>query len=461
MLTQCLTLTMLNGEIKTTSRSIGMPLLPTEDLLERDVYNAPNVAYSEHFALRWGDGFVLSSTQQEILLEALELSWTSEIEEQGYPPPSGTEQYLFNVYLGDTGGSVPASMGASGYYTTDSEGWPMVVLGPYVYEYGDQHLSTIPHEFFHAVQHSLGNYLDDDRARWYWEATATWMEGEVYPQEPLAGIFLFGFLFNPHFAINAAPEFDGLASDYFSYGAFSFIDRLSELTEREAVRDSWVEAAQLPLSWWKNRLSAESIDISDVIVDFSVDRAMLDLTDIDLYESDLEQYAQTFSQEDYRVTANLPSSGISTFREVSNAFFPQRGGYNHLVLEEPLWDSMILEIEAEGLGSLGSSAVWSARAVVLRENDYDIHDISFKDGRAEQELSQLLGVKQISIIVSSWAEQDKVSEQFFYKYRMFKKEEAEDLSQEGCREHKSALILVMPLCLWGVRRRNILFNYRS
>ena len=453
MLASCLTLTMLDGAAL-VERPAVVPLLPNEEHLERDVYNAPNVARSEHFALRWGDSVELSLSQEEILLEALELSWAVQIEEQGYPPPSGTDQYLFNVYLGDSGASLPSSMGASGYYTTDLEGWPMVVLGPYVYEHEDRHLSTIPHEFFHAVQHSIGHYLEDARAKWYWEATATWMEGEVFPEESLTGIFLFGFLFNPHLAINAAPEFEGEASDYFSYGAFAFIDRLVELTEVDAVRESWTQASVLPLQWWTDRLRTQSLEMSDVLVDFAARRVLLDLTDVELYEADLIQYAQAYPQEDHRITAQLPSSGNTTFREVLTEFFPQRGGYNHVMLQSPLWDTMVVQVETEAFGSLGSTAIWSAQALVFSDPEAQPqrHELQFNEGLAEVELSQLSDVDRISLIVSSWSDQDRPSEQFFYSYRIHQKEEDEEELQSGCRSDKSYLML-LPF-LFGWLRRN-------
>ena len=329
----------------------------------------------------------------------------------------------------------------------------MIVLGPYVYEHEDRHLSTIPHEFFHAVQHSTGNHLEDARAKWYWESTATWMEGEVFPEEPLTGIFLFSFLFNPHFAINAVPEFEGLASDYFSYGSFAFIDRLVELTEVGAVRDSWYQNSQLPLHWWSEHLKAQSLHMSDVLAEFSKRRALLDLVDIDLYRADLEQYAQAYAREDYRITAQLPSSGNTTFREVSAELFPQRGGYNQVILDNPLWETMTVQVEAENFGSLGSTAIWSAQVLIFSEDGITVsHQLDFNDGSAQTALSDLSEVQQISLIVSSWSEQDRPSEQFFYRFRIFHEEEdnKEDI-QRGCSNRKSAVVFLLPLFMWGGR----------
>ena len=43
-----------------------------------------------------------------------------------------------NVYIGDTGGDIPSSYGAGGYYTIDGEGYPMMVIAKDIlndYEY--------------------------------------------------------------------------------------------------------------------------------------------------------------------------------------------------------------------------------------------------------------------------------------------------------------------------------------
>ena len=37
------------------------------------------------------------------LADALEESWTSYIDELGHPQPVGTETYLFNIFIGDSG----------------------------------------------------------------------------------------------------------------------------------------------------------------------------------------------------------------------------------------------------------------------------------------------------------------------------------------------------------------------
>ena len=118
----------------------------------------------------WGDEIDLSSKSRTRSCDHLEWSWVHEIETMEYPAPYGTDAYLFNVYMGSSGDGAPSDAGVAGYYTTDEEGWPMVVLSQYVAENDDQY-SVIPHEFFHAVQHSTERYPYSGASAWYWEAT--------------------------------------------------------------------------------------------------------------------------------------------------------------------------------------------------------------------------------------------------------------------------------------------------
>ena len=133
----------------------------------------------------------------------------------GYPEPQDTTTAKFNIYLGDSQAGLPASYNVSGYYGLDREGWPMIVIGEYVLNKWEETQSTIPHEFFHAIQHSLDVYRNDPRSKWYWEATATWMETQHFPEDPMAGVFLFGFLFSCLLLSSFAFRLDRSCSIFF------------------------------------------------------------------------------------------------------------------------------------------------------------------------------------------------------------------------------------------------------
>ena len=80
-------------------------------------------------------------------LDHLEWSWAHEIETMQVPCALRNRCIFFNVYMGSSGDGAPSDSGVAGYYTTDEEGWPMVVLGQYVAENDDQY-SVIPHASF-------------------------------------------------------------------------------------------------------------------------------------------------------------------------------------------------------------------------------------------------------------------------------------------------------------------------
>ena len=121
---------------------------------------------------------------------ALEHVWTEEVTNRGYRAPesdatsndNGSDGKL-DIYLADL-----RPDGLFGYTTSDDPKSPppydvsayMVLDNDYVgYGYSDPTAPldvTAAHEFFHAVQFAYDAYED----RWMMEATAVWMEDEVY-----------------------------------------------------------------------------------------------------------------------------------------------------------------------------------------------------------------------------------------------------------------------------------------
>ena len=208
----------------------------------------------------------------------------------GYPEPQDTTIAKFNIYLGDSQAGLPASYNVSGYYGLDREGWPMIVLGEYVLNKWEETQSTIPHEFFHAIQHSLDVYRNDPRSKWYWEATATWMETQHFPEDPMAGVFLFGFLFHPHLPINYyEPVQQGNSTEYYTYGASLFPIISQKKLEMNIGYESlgWNLHLQKPLNYLTNRIQEEH-NMADVIFDFSSRSLSYDIGNASIYEEKVE-----------------------------------------------------------------------------------------------------------------------------------------------------------------------------
>ena len=64
-----------------------------------------NTLSSDNFIVRWGNG--ISQSQAQNILDSFEYAWDIEINQLGYEMPTSADTYLFNVYVGDTGGGAP------------------------------------------------------------------------------------------------------------------------------------------------------------------------------------------------------------------------------------------------------------------------------------------------------------------------------------------------------------------
>lgn len=175
----------------------------------------------------------------------------------------------FDVYLADVGRA-----GVYGYCNTDDPnvsrhgGVPAYCVldndyrsGQYPVHTPEQNLRvTAAHEYFHAVQFAY-DYLEDG---WLMEATATWIEDEVYDGINDNRYFLsYGPLGNPHVPVD---RFRGLSA----YGSWIFIRYLSERYPREVgglpviVRQIWQQSlgSRYSVQAIRSVLSAKGTDLT-------------------------------------------------------------------------------------------------------------------------------------------------------------------------------------------------------
>ena len=174
-----------------------LPSMMNDEKVTRDAFGGmPNSQSSENFVIKWGNGGSYTASDIQAVLASLEDAWQAYIVEEGYPIPYGSEQFLFNVYIGNTGSGTPDSYGAAGYYTTDSDWYPMIVLDPQVIYDASYIDITVVHEFYHAIQDVNPQYYYDNGSvgAWYWESTAVWASGQVYPAHPYVASFLYSIL---------------------------------------------------------------------------------------------------------------------------------------------------------------------------------------------------------------------------------------------------------------------------
>ena len=182
-------------------------------------------------------------TNTEVLtdvLSLLEQTWDVQADQWGMDAPVGG--MYFNVYLGGTGQDMPDDLGVAGYYDVDNNGFPMVVLGSYVTDSWSIGQTTVPHDLFHAVQHRAGQFTQF-QDRWYWEASATWVEQEVLPAHPSHADFLFGYALRPYLPLAHFELFSsGNIEEYHPYGAFIFLQYLTDFhVQNDSVVESWID----------------------------------------------------------------------------------------------------------------------------------------------------------------------------------------------------------------------------
>jgi hypothetical protein len=220
--------------ITTISHDVG------RDLAERDAFGSfPNLRVSDRHVIKWGDAVELDEDGVTAIAEALETSWTLFVDERGMAPPVGSDEWLLNVYVGNTGAPAPSiGDGLLGYFSKDDDGAPLIVLQPDLFSQWNPGVDTATHELFHALQHTEYGSAPPSW-RWFSEATATWSQEEVWsPSTASHRVPAYGT--TPWLSIE---HVDRDSTDWFiasrHYGAFLFPRFLTErLNDHHLVQDA-------------------------------------------------------------------------------------------------------------------------------------------------------------------------------------------------------------------------------
>lgn len=174
---------------------------------------AENSLAGEHFVVYWGSGS--TQGQAEDLLESLEFSWETLIDDLGWDPPTGTPDLKLRFQISDSN--------YAGAYTTidwcSGVGYvPYMVAGRGSFSAGTWYKTMAAHEFNHASQWGY-SYAHEF---YWWEATATWVEEYVYPSyNDWADMYVY-FSFYPHIALNASNQQDQeIFAHMYSMGIFA------------------------------------------------------------------------------------------------------------------------------------------------------------------------------------------------------------------------------------------------
>ena len=296
----------------------------------------------------------------------------------------------------------------------------MVVLGEDTIASVEETITTVPHEFFHAVQHACESFEFVEESAWWWEATAIWMENQVYPDDSNYAVFLFGFAFYPHYALNFFDYFDtGAVQEYYSYGAFVFPTFLTDFyVGPEVIRDSWVlsSASDDPLRWMQAELAGQGLDFAEVFADFSAHNVHWDYPHQAWYVFYLDYYAEMYSQDDHQVTDVVTTSSLSEWREPPDALWPQAFGANTLVLEALAEETLHVYVDGEEWGSQGSEVNWRATAIRKSGEEITYIPLSFSGSFGEAELGNLTSSEELSLSVVPFSDTVDPDEVFAYSY---------------------------------------------
>lgn len=379
-----------------------VPPPPGPEKSLRDAYNVPNSEESTNFVVRWGDDGKMTAELAAVMLNIFEAAWEREIEEMGHPEPTTADAYKMNIYVGNSGDGAPAISGALGFFTTDSKGYPMMVMAPSMMDDWDTGKLTAAHEFYHSVQWGTGSYSYSGDAAWYWEATASWIEVEVYPDDPGYADNLYGFAYLPHLALNFFDYPDsGKLQELHQYGAFIFPRYLAEFEGGwEMVRDSWVDASRTdPLETLRDLLDDEGRDLDEVVADFAARNAFWDYEHESAYEDAMDAYEDYYASQDFRVAYEVARSGTTGVVEVPEELLPERYGYNIVMLNKPYDGRLALRFDGDPESSGGRDTDWQVRVVVVAEGSRDYQVVEVVDGVAEHDIGDVSEASSVALVV--------------------------------------------------------------
>ncbi|MCQ3974443.1 MAG: hypothetical protein DPW09_13440 [Anaerolineae bacterium] len=278
----------------------GRPKTQTRPALSGPTLTHPTEHFVIHYTLE-GDDAVAANDENgdklpdfiEAVAEALEHSWQHEIKEMGWRFPlsdkgeggdTRLDVYLedqndlfgtgdlfgytdtFGGFVGDNPATPPKEeRTAYGFISLDNDYDPDQ-FGLYDLTSLDAMRTTAAHEFNHALQSA---YDDEDSYSWLYEATATWMEDEVYPEIGDARSYLADYMDAPDLCPLSVGRDD---QDVRWYGGWILLRYLAEQHGGpDTIRRLWENmAATEGLTALEATLTEQRTTVAELLTDFSV-----------------------------------------------------------------------------------------------------------------------------------------------------------------------------------------------
>ncbi len=258
-----------------------MRLRPTESGAADGFTVAPDrrwTADSPHFRVHWtSEGEDAASTAYvKQVLTTLEHVWDVEVDAMGWPEP---------LPDGDRGGDDRADVylldltdGPYGYVSADEDnpcaactevfGW-LVLENDYVGFAPDPTAAlqaTAAHEFSHLIHMGMAW----DAEPWAYEATAVWMEQQVFPDADARTPYLVDFAAQPDLSLTDFSVRRGGFDR--AYGAYVWNLWLTSRYGPDVIRRAWVEAADRSghlMEGYAAALRPHGLSLDEALVEFT------------------------------------------------------------------------------------------------------------------------------------------------------------------------------------------------
>lgn len=250
-------------------------------------YYASNQYQTEHFNIKWGSDEDYDNDTIQMLGQALEDAWNIEVEQLGYPEPSGANQYYLDFYIGNSGDDVP-DINFQGAYTTvyyNNPPFPAyIVMHPDILSHQGATRDVTSHEFFHVIQFGIVTRewcFAEEEDMWWWEATATWMEDAVWDDNNYYAYYIEPYAEAPHEALHSDVDF------YYPYSRVIWSKYLSENHGgNDAIKSIWTTCDNRGTLFGIDAYLKEfdGYSLKKAFGEFMAKNAVLDYEEKDLYE---------------------------------------------------------------------------------------------------------------------------------------------------------------------------------
>ena len=272
---------------------IGEPGISPPNRLRPQIGNTRQTLDTEHFRIHYAaEGFNRPPMEDENgnghpdyveeVARAVEYVWQSEIDYFGWPAPPPDEDLggddRYDVYLQDL-----EDDGLLGYATEDDEARngdnpntpaveryakPSYFVIENDYFPVESMYSTVAHEFMHSIQFGIDAR---ETQKWLWEATAAWMEGEVFDSINDADPWLPAVFKSPDSCLVTEGGIERVEDYGHWYGLWIFMRYLSEQYGHAAVRGIWELAAEHNgYVSWDISLESNGTTLEEFFQDYSI-----------------------------------------------------------------------------------------------------------------------------------------------------------------------------------------------